>query len=180
MYLFLEKGTRGGIFYISNIYSKANNKYLKYYDPKKESKHFKYLDANNLYGYVMSKFFPTSEFKWIDPKEIDLNKYSSNSSKAYFQIADFQIADLYNTPIGNVKKLVPNFFDKEKYVLHYENLQIFLRLGLKLKKIYCVLEFNQTRWLKPYIEFNTQKRIETEKNKDKECYIWKNNGKLKK
>ena len=37
MYIFFEKGTRGGIFYISNIYSKTNNKYLKYYDPKQES-----------------------------------------------------------------------------------------------------------------------------------------------
>ena len=36
--------------------------------------------------------------------------------------------------IGNVKKLVPNFFDKEKYVLHYENLQFYLKLALKLKK----------------------------------------------
>ena len=44
------------------------------------------------------------------------------------------IADLYNIPIGNVKKLVHNFFDKEKYVLHYENLQLYLRLGLNLKK----------------------------------------------
>ena len=40
------------------------------------------------------------------------------------------IADLYNIPIGNVKKLVLNFFDKEKYVIHYENLQLYLRLGL--------------------------------------------------
>ena len=56
-----------------------------------------------------------------------------------------KIADLYNTPIDNVKKLVPNFLDKEKYVLHYENLQLYLRLGLKLKKIYRVLEFNQSQ-----------------------------------
>ena len=35
------------------------------------------------------------------------------------------IADLYNIPIGNVKKLVPNFFDKERYMLHYENLQFY-------------------------------------------------------
>ena len=40
----------------------------------------------------------------------------------------------HNIPIGNVKKLVPNFFDKEKYVIQYENLQLYLRLGLKLKK----------------------------------------------
>ena len=43
-----------------------------------------------------------------------------------------KIADLYNIPIGNVKKVVPNFFDKEKYVIQYENLQPYLRLGLKL------------------------------------------------
>ena len=45
-----------------------------------------------------------------------------------------KIEGLYNIPIGNVKKLVPNLFEKEKYVLHYENLQLYLRLGLKLKK----------------------------------------------
>ena len=31
----------------------------------------------------MSKFLPTSGFKWIDPKEYDLNKYTSNSSNRY-------------------------------------------------------------------------------------------------
>ena len=71
---------------------------------------------------------------------------------------------IYTIPIGNIKKLVPNFFDKEKYVLHYEN----VRMGLKLKKIYHVLEFNQSQWLKPYIEINRQKRIEAEKNNDKD------------
>ena len=62
-----------------------------------------------------------------------------------------------------MKKLVPNFFDKEKYVIHYENLQPYLRLGLKVKQIYRVLEFNQSQWLKQYFEFNTQKRIEQKK-----------------
>ena len=50
-------------------------------------------------------------------------------------------ADFYNNSISNVKKLVPNFFDKEKYVFHHENLQLYLKLGLKLKKMHCVLEF---------------------------------------
>ena len=79
-----------------------------------------------------------------------------------------KIADYYNIPIGNVKKLVPNFFDKEKYVIHYENLNLYLRLGLKLKKIHRILEFNQSQWLKQYVDFNTQKRIEAEKNGDKD------------
>ena len=41
------------------------------------------------------------------------------------RLSEYQlkIADLYNIPIGNVKKLVPNFFDKEKFVLHCKNIQ---------------------------------------------------------
>ena len=165
---------RGGVSYISNNYSKANNKYLKFYDPKQESKHIIYLVVNNLYGSAMSKFLPTSWFKWIDPKEFDLNKYSSSSSKGCVlkvdleyrkelqelhndyppdkicwpnkMLFDYQlkIADHYNIPIGKVKKLVPNFFHKEKYVIHYENLQLYLRLRLKLRKINRVLEFSQS------------------------------------
>ena len=85
MYIFFEKGmrggfsyiSRGGFSYISNRYSKANNKYLKSYDPTQELKHI-YLDTNNLNGYAMSKFLPTSGFKWINHKKFDLNKYTSN------------------------------------------------------------------------------------------------------
>ena len=67
-------------------------------------------------------------------------------------LSDYQlkIADHYKITIGNVEKLVPNFFYKEKYVIHYENLKLYLTLGLKLKKIYHILEFNQPQWLKQY------------------------------
>ena len=54
---------------------------MKSYDLKWETKNIIYLDANNLYGYVMSKLFPTSGFKWINSKEFDWNKYSSNRLK---------------------------------------------------------------------------------------------------
>ena len=45
-----------------------------------------------------------------------------------------KIANLNNIHIVTVKTLLPNFFDKEKYVRYYENLQLYLRLVLKLKK----------------------------------------------
>ena len=79
VYIFIKKCTRGGVSYISNRYSKANNKYLKFYDPKQESKHIIYLDANNLYGNAMFKYLLGSGFKWIVTKEFDSNKYTSNS-----------------------------------------------------------------------------------------------------
>ena len=49
-YLFIEKGTRGGISYIAKRYAKANNKYMNDYDPEKPSTFITYLDKNNLYG----------------------------------------------------------------------------------------------------------------------------------
>ena len=57
-YLFIEKGLRGGISYIAKRYAKANNKYMKDYDPKKPSKFITYLDMNNLYGWAMSGYLP--------------------------------------------------------------------------------------------------------------------------
>ena len=79
-------------------------------------------------------------------------------------LSDYQLktVDFYNIPISNFKNLVPNFLIK-KYVVHYENLQLYLRLILKLKKMHCELEFNQSQWLKPYAEFNLRKRIEAKK-----------------
>ena len=143
----------------------------------------------------MYKFLPKSGFRWIDPKEFDLNNYTSNSSKGFVpevdleypkklpelhkdyhlapykieikreMIFDYQLkfGDLQNIPIGNVKKLVPNIFRKEKYVLHYENLQLYLRLRLKLKKNRSRTRIQQSQWFKLYIEFNTHRRTDTEK-----------------
>ena len=71
--IYFEKGIRGRASYISERYSKANNKYSKSYDPKQNSKHI-YLDVNNLSGYAMYKFLCTSDFKWIDPKDFVFQK----------------------------------------------------------------------------------------------------------
>ena len=72
---------RGKISYVFKRNNKSKNNYLISYDQTQESKYIIYLDRNNLYGYAMSKFLPTSGFKWIDPEDFDLNKYNSNSSK---------------------------------------------------------------------------------------------------
>ena len=63
MYLLIEKGLTRGISYIAKRYSKANNKYMKNYDPTKSSKFITYLDMNNLYGWEMSGYLPYGGFK---------------------------------------------------------------------------------------------------------------------
>ena len=80
MYLFIEKGLRGGISYIAKRYSKANNKYMKNYDPKKPLKFITYLDTNNLYGWTMSDDLPYGEFKWLrNADNSDVNSISDKS-----------------------------------------------------------------------------------------------------
>ena len=65
----VEERIRGGICHSIQQYAKANNKYMKSYNNNEESSYIQYLDANNLYGWAMSKKLPTSGFKWIDTSE---------------------------------------------------------------------------------------------------------------
>ena len=211
MFQFIEKGMRGGVSYIAHRYGKANNKYMKEYDEKAPSKYIMYLDANNLYGWAMSQYLPTGNFKWMTDKEIkriDLGKYKADGKKGLILEVDLEypqelhdlhndyplapektkvssgmlseyckkIADKYKISIGLVNKLIPTLRDKEGYVLHYRNLQLYLDLGLKIKKVHRVLKFDQSPWLKQYIDFNTEKPKHAKNSFEKDFFKLMNNS----
>ena len=133
----------------------------------------------------MSKFFPTSWFKWIDPKEFNNNskafglevQYSKELRELHIDYSlSLDKREIKRKCYLNINERLPisKKFLLEmlknwclniliKNLLYYENLQLSLRLGWSLKKVHCVLEFNQSRWLKHHVEFNTQKTIEAEK-----------------
>ena len=211
MFQFIEKGMRGGVSYIANRYGNANNKYMKEYDEKVPSKYIMYLDANNLYGWAMSQYLPTGNFKWMTDKEIsktNLRKYELDSKEGFILEVDLEyprelhdlhndypiapekvkvsnnmlstyckkIAEKYDISIGLVSKLIPTLRDKKEYVLHYRNLQLYLDLGLKIKRLHRVLKFDQSPWLKQYIDFNTEKRKHAKNSFEKDFFKLMNNS----
>ena len=87
-----------------------------------------------------------------------------------------KISNEHNITTGTVKKLVPNLMNKNNYVIHYRNLQQCLELGMKLKKIHRILKFKQSDWMKPYTDFNTQKRTISNSESDKNFFKLMNNA----
>ena len=84
MLLMIEAGIRGGMCQSVHRYAKANNKYMKNYDKSIESSYLMYLDANNLYGWAMSKKLPVNGFKW----ENDLSRFNEDFIKNYNENSD--------------------------------------------------------------------------------------------
>ena len=92
MLLLFERGIRGGIGEAIAEYKKANNKYMKNYDNTKASSYLMYVDANNLYGYAMSKKLPAGDFQWVEDISIFtedyIKNYNENSDTGYLLVAD--------------------------------------------------------------------------------------------
>jgi uncharacterized protein YeeX (DUF496 family) len=136
----------------------------------------------------MSKYLPYGGFKCSNTN-IDVINIPDNSPKGYIlevdlsypkELHDFH-SDLPLAPenkIGNEKlrKLMTNLYDKEKYVLHYTTLKMYLKMGLKLEKIHKVLEFDQSDWLKVYIDFNTDLRTKATNDLEKDFLKLMNNS----
>ena len=131
MLLMVEKGIRGGVSMISNRYGKANNKYMgKSFKDREPSKYITYLDANNLYGWAMSKLLPTHGFKWMKVSELEnwenhscILEVDLEYPKSLHDLhSDYPLAP-EQIKVNKIKKLIPNLGDKEKYILHYENLK---------------------------------------------------------
>ena len=192
MLLMFEHGIRGGITQAVHRYASENNKYMgEKFDPEKVSSFLQYLDTNNLCCWGMIQPLPTGGFKWVGdvsrftPEEI--GGLPKRGSKGYLLEVDVkypkELHDLHNDlpfmreklKTNQVEKLVPNLYDKKKCVIHIRALDQALKHGLILEKVHRVIEFNQSAWLKPYIDFNTELRKKAKNNFEKDFFKLMNN-----
>ena len=93
-------------------------------------------------------------------------------------MSDYQkrlIKDLEFKP-SDSKKLLLTLEDKKDYVVHYSNLQFYLKQGMKLKCVKRVLEFEQKCWMEPYIRMNTEFRKQAKNDFEKNFYKLMNNS----
>ncbi|KAJ8915547.1 hypothetical protein NQ315_012431 [Exocentrus adspersus] len=189
--MFIERGIRGGVSQCSNRYAKANNKYMKdEYDSNQESTYLMYFDINNLYGAAMSEYLPYGEFEFLEANEIenlDIRNIPDNAEVGYIFDCDLEyptylhqlhsdlpLAPQHMTPPipsrSKLKKLLLTLYPKNNYVVHYRNLKMYLKHGLRLKKINRLLRFKQSPWLKKYIDLNTTLRQQVKNDFDKKFY----------
>ncbi|XP_051165698.1 uncharacterized protein LOC127284345 [Leptopilina boulardi] len=147
MVMFIERGIRGGVSQCTNRYAKANNPYMEKYD------------ANDApIGYIL---------------EVDLDYPEELHDKH----SDFPFCPERSKPPGSKEeKLLTTLLPKRKHVLHYRALKQAITNGLILIKIHRVLKFNQSTWLKSYIDFNTMRRTNANNEFEKNLFKLMNNA----
>ena len=151
MLLMVEEGIRDGICHSIHRYAKANNKYMKNYNNNEESSYIQYLDANNRYGWAMSKKLPVNGFRWLDSDEInEVNEefsknYNESDNKGYILEVDVKypkrLHELHSDlpflsermKIDKCNKLVCNLFNK-KSTLHTKFIKASFKSRIEVKK----------------------------------------------
>ena len=148
--------------------------------------YLEFLDAKNLFGWVMSQKLQVNGFNWVEEEKLSkfnerfIKSYNENGDKGYFLEVDVEYPKNLSNPhkdlpflperqkIEKVEKLVCDTNDKEKYLIHIRALKQTLNHGLKLNEVHRVIQFSQNTWLKKYIDKNTKlirnAKIEFEKN----------------
>ena len=136
----------------------------------------------------MSQFLPAGGFKWFDVNPNEISKSATRTDKGYILEVDVSYhAELHNQhndlpfmyeriEINRVEKLVANLKDNKSYVIHIRALAHALKHGFILDRIHRVIKLNQSAWMKPYIDFNTQLRTKAKNDFVKDFFKLMNNS----
>lgn len=154
-------------FDLNNLYGWALSNHL----PQKKFRWLNKYECMNFDLMSISRYSPNGYFLEVDleyPKYLhDLHSdLPLAPEKLYISPDKWSKATKFLASICNVnkniksEKLVCTLYNKKHYIIHYITLQLYINLGLQIQKIHRILEFEQSPWAKPYIEYCTRKRQE--------------------
>ena len=168
----IQQCVRGGISMAVKRVSRANNKYMKNYDPSKPDIFLLYFDANNLYdGDAMNQKLPTGNYRRIREHIIE----TAVEDKLWRNIPGFSKVDIIipehlhdyfndlpscpeRRKINGVDKLVTTLDNKYGYWYHHEAITLWEDMGCIITKYHEGFTFDESRWMKPYSDLNTELR----------------------
>ena len=186
MYDFVERAKRGGVSSIEKRYAKANNKHMGgLYDPSVPPSYIFYPDANSLYCWPMLQPLPVGGFRWLEPS--DLEKPLSDLPPCFVS-ADLEFPEELHDKFkdyppapdqikfGGVEKLAPNLLPKTEYVAHIRNVRKYEELGCRITKVHRALAFDESPWMKTYVERNIEQRKLARNSFEKDFWKLANNS----
>ena len=86
-------------------------------------------------------------------------------------MSDFQLNLQKDLDIkSKTPKLIPHLMDHKNYCIHYRNLKYLVSLGVEITKVHNIVSFKQKDWMRPYIEFNTDRRKQSKNDFEKDFF----------
>ena len=204
MFNFFQKGIRGGLSYVAKRRSIANVPAMSSFKPDKPEKHLLYLDANNLYGASQMAPLPFGGFRWITPEDFNrklehllrgastfeeelklveeshinfvLEVDAEFPKEIHDKMKDFPFLPENISPKdGSHPKLINHLGPRNRYPISLEMFLLARQEGVVFPKIHRVLQFQQSRWLAPYIQLNTDLRTTAKDSFRQDYYKLLNN-----
>ena len=172
----------------------------KRYAKSDENTHIMYIDANNLYGWAMSQPLPVGNYEWVESidlqtildtpsdspigylVEIDTRPLSRDlqdkfSDMPFLPVFDYPIAsDVMGGKKSKSQKLLQTLHPVKNYVVHYEMLKLIIKHGIEIERIDRVIKFDQSPWMKRYIELNSNLRKNTSDELQRDLFKLMNNA----
>ena len=125
---------------------------------------------NSSHGYFLEVDMYCPDELLDEQNDSSMGPSKLNVTKEMLSTEQIEIIKRFNLKVGTTKKLIPNLFSKKNYITHYRNLKYYLVNGWKLTKMHRIFEFKQSPWMKPYIDFNTEKRMQATNEADKNFF----------
>ena len=153
------------------LYIDANNLYGWAMSQLLPTHNFRWMDPDEVDGIIerIQEIADDSELGYIFEVDLHYPQQLHDAHNGYplapehleiteDMLSPYQTSTYPTHRLRKTRKLAPNLYDKKNYIVHYRNLKYYLAMGMEVTRVHRVLEFNQSDWLKSYVDFNTEQR----------------------